>query len=167
MEPYLFHITRRPDGGRTCTCEAFNIAVDADNAEDALKGCRRLCEEKGRNLLLAGNPLPEGISDLNDLEDDDIRIVSEFDLTEQYRKEFSQPVRRNISLPEWMDRQLRRRDIDASRLFQAAAEAKLRETESGMRKITDSRDLPDACAPGVLEDYVEHAILKLLRKKED
>ncbi len=110
---------------------------------------------------------PEGISDLNDLEDDDIRIVSEFDLTEQYRKEFSQPVRRNISLPEWMDRQLRRRDIDASRLFQAAAEAKLRETESGMRKITDSRDLPDACAPGVLEDYVEHAILKLLRKKED
>lgn len=168
MERYLFKVSRREDGGWTASCDAFNVTVDADMAEDAVRTCRRLCEEEGQRILLSGELLPKSLDGLEEAMGDEFGLICEFSLTEHFKEEFSRPMRRNISMPEWMGRQLRRYGVDSSRLFQDAAAARIREISEGLdgtRKVTDWRDLEDVCAPGVLDSYLSHAFAEFLKKK--
>lgn len=169
MERYLFRMEQRDDQGWTVLCPAFDITVDADDPEDAVRACRRLVEAAGRQRLLDGLPLPDGLQGIAEMPHGGQWLMCEFSLLDDYKQENARPVRRTVSLPEWLDKMIRCRGLDASRLFQDAAIEKLKEMDlerSGVRKVTDWRELEDACYPGVLDDYLRHSINDMLDSRE-
>lgn len=173
MERYVFRIRQRDDGGWTASCSAFNIAVDADAAEDAVRALKGLVEDAGRRTLLEGSPLPAGHTELEgdfSVPSGERLLICEFAMSEAYAAGKGKPVRRSVSLPEWLDNAIRSRGIDASRLFQDAAIRKIKEMDmerSGVRKVSDWRELEDACAPGVLDGYLEHCLGEMLKAHRD
>lgn len=161
MERYVIR-TMQFEKGWTAVCPALSVTVDAATRESAIRGCIRVCEETGREILQKGLPLPA--EDFSDEENGG--LIVRFSMTEDYKKQYAKPVRRTVSLPEWLDRQLRAADVDPSALFQEAAVAKLRElsfSPYGTRKIENVNDLEDACAPGVLDAYADERIRRFLR----
>lgn len=99
-----------------CTATSVDKAVALLNGEIIKEAIR---------LIKSGKPIPESSS----IEDDGIYLTVDFDraLRESFKTETS---RRNITLPTWMDYKLRLYGIDASRLFQEAAEKAIEEHES-------------------------------------
>lgn len=156
MEKYLTFL-KESDRGWTASCPALNVTCDAPDKTGALLGCRTMCADAGRAILLDHGILPaEDSLDHIQPEPGTIPILMEFTLSEDYQAAYSGPVRRTVSLPEWLDRRLRAAGIDASRLFQDAALDCLKRMEleqRGLRKVTDWRDLEDICTHGVLDDY--------------
>ena len=156
MERYFIWIGQK-DGHWVAECPAFNVTCDAGDSANALLGCRKMCIDAGREILLKGQALPAedgfdkifGSAGMTP-------VMAEFSLEDEYKNSLSAPVRRTVSLPEWLDRKLRAVGADASRLFQDAAVDYLKRLElerRGVPKISDYRDLEDACAPGVLDEY--------------
>lgn len=158
----LYKIIAEPnEHGWEVSCPAFGITVDAsddselDGAVTALKG---LMAAAATRKLEQGDFLPaDNKLDPGDISGEgSIVLYVETDFVARFIAKTSETVRRNVSMPAWMDLRLRRNNVDASRLFQDAAAAKLAEMEStgaGLRRLGSVRELEDACAPGVLDEY--------------
>lgn len=155
MERYKIIISET-DHGLQASCPAFGIAVDAfsDQMDPAVDALCRLMEREAMDRLERGDFLPA---------DEPIETkpgMAVLYVRTDYQDTFvrkSETVRRNVSIPSWIDVRLRRNNVDASRLFQDAALAKLTELETtgkGLRKISTISDLKDACVPEVLDKYV-------------
>ena len=164
MERYEICGTRTDFGWRL-ECPAFGIGVDElDGAVDALKA---LVEREAMVRLDRGDFLPASEA----LEPGSDRVVMYVDT--DFQNQFvakSETVRRNVSVPSWIDVRLRRNNIDASRLFQDAALAKLAELEAtgrGLRRISDLSMLQDACTEEVLDEYFRRRMERVLRDGMD
>ena len=170
MERYLVYLKEYDDGHWRAECPALSVSCDAPDSANALYGCRRMIQETGRELLLAGNRLPK---EEHIVIQGTTPIMLEFDMESEYETNASAPVRRTVSLPEWLDKRLRAANIDASRLFQDAAVERLRQMDAerlGVPKIATKADLEDACLPGVLDDYFKYrlkTIMALTEKGEE
>ncbi len=167
----LYKIIAEPtEHGWEVSSPAFGITVDAaddsvlDEAVTALKGLMAVAAER---KLAQGDFLPaDGKLDPGDISDDGcIVMYVETDFTARFLAQTSETVRRNVSMPTWMDLRLRRNNVDASRLFQDAAAAKLAEMEAtgtGLRRIGSVRELEDACGQGVLDEYFRKRTERML-----
>ena len=164
MERYKLFATKTERGWRV-DCPAFDITLDAgpDELDGAVTAMKALMEKEATDRLERGDFLP-ACEDL-DADFDGSVIYVETDFMNSFVKK-SEAVRRNVSIPGWIDLRLRRNNIDASRLFQDAALAKLAELEStgrGLKKISDLGDLEDACTQGALDAYFEARLKKVIR----
>lgn len=161
MERYKI-ILSETDHGLQASCPAFGITVDAlsDQMDPAVDALCRLMEREAMDRLDRGEFLPA---------DEPIETkpgMAVLYVRTDYQDTFirkSETVRRNVSIQSWIDARLRRNNVDASRLFQDAALAKLAELEAtgkGLRKISTVQDLEDACVPKVLDKYVMDRVMK-------
>lgn len=158
MRSYRIDIART-ENGWAAECKAFDTTIDADRLEDAVDGVRRECEDAALKLLMAGKSLPA--DEPLDENWTGKALYFRTSVQEEYEAANQAPVRRNVSMPAWLDRMLRRNNVDASRLFQEAAVAKLAEierTKGGYAKISGIPELEAACAPGTLDEYFERRL---------
>ena len=158
MRSYRIDIAQT-EHGWAAECKAFSTTIDAGRLEDAVEGVRRECEDAAMRLLMEGKPLPA--DEPLDKNWTGKALYFRTSVQEDYEAGNQAPVRRNISMPAWLDKMLRRNNIDASKLFQEAAVARLSEierTRGGYTKIASAADLEAACLPGVLDEYFERRL---------
>lgn len=164
MERYKL-LAEHASHGWKLSCPAFGIVLDAgpDELDGAVAAMKSLMEREAFSILDRGDflpadePLPEAPSGPV--------IYVETDFMGTFVRK-SEAVRRNVSVPGWIDLRLRRNNIDASRLFQDAALEKLAGLEAagrGLRRISDASDLEGACASGVLDAYFEARLARVIQ----
>lgn len=145
--------------GWVISSPAFGIQVDApwDALDKATESLKQLMGEEAQKVLDAGEFLPrDNAFDGDEARNGALVLYLETDFGNRFMARTSDTVRRNISMPAWMDLRLRKHNVDASRLFQDAAAAKLAELEhagGGRREIRDMQDLEEMCPKGILDDY--------------
>lgn len=157
MELYRIEAKPAPHGWTLCS-PAFGVTVDAgeDELDRAVQALRALIADEAQKRLDRGDFLPQ--DDAVDAEslNGGMALYLETDFGNRFAARTSETVRRNISMPAWMDLRLRRNGVDASRLFQEAAAARLSDLERagcGARKVSDVQDLLELCPGDVLDDY--------------
>lgn len=165
MERYRISAERTGYGWKL-ESKAFDIVVDAgpDGLDDAIGAMKKLMAKEAAARLERGEFLPA--EDALDPNGNGLAIYVETDFEATFVKQ-SETVRRNISVPAWIDLRLRRNNIDGSRLFQDAALAKLAEMEAtgrGLKKIQSLDDLHVACAPEVLDEYFGERASRMLEQ---
>lgn len=163
MEFYRIEANRKASHGYALYSPAFGITVDAgeDELDKAVKAMRGLMAEEAEKRLAAGELLPAD-DELGDVDGPVFYMQTDFE--GQFVARTNETVRRNISMPAWMDLRLRRHNVDASRLFQDAAAAKLKELEqegAGARQIRDEQDLEDMCPREILEKWFRRRLMEL------
>lgn len=75
------------------------------------------------------------------------------DMEREYKIRNTASVRKNITLPEWMDITLRELGVDASKLFQDAAIKYIAEAEKNCR-ITNVQELKEQVPKEILDEYI-------------
>lgn len=169
----LYRIEAKPTPyGWILTSPAFGIAVDAcpKDLDNAVHALRTQIAEEAQKRLGQGDFLPADDA-LDTPDDGSVIFYMETDFGNRFIAHSSETVRRNISMPAWMDMRLRRNNIDASRLFQEAAAAKLKELEqvgTNTPNITSVQELKDRCPERVLDMYFKSRMEQILdgSKKE-
>ena len=144
----------------------FNLEVDADTLENAIRAIKDLIEKEGCLRLKNGETIPESIFDKHYYEkgtvlpnhNDNIVFV-QVDIEKKFRDSASESVRKNISMPMWMDIMLRYYNVDASRLFQEAAQSfldKQKEKEQINKKavIRSVEDLEAQVDKKIIDQYI-------------
>ena len=166
MEFYRIEANKKASHGYARNGPAFGLNVDAgeDELDKAVKAMRGLMAEEAEKRLAAGELLPKD-DELGDVDGPVFYMQTDFE--GRFIAHTNETVRRNISMPAWMDLRLRRHNVDASRLFQDAAAAKLKSLEqegAGARQITDVQDLQaleDMCPGEVLEKWFRRRLMEL------
>jgi len=69
-------------------------------------------------------PVPSNISDIP-LEDTDVLMLIEFNLLEYKRKHNSRPVKKTLSIPEWLNEEALKRGVNFSAILQKALREEL------------------------------------------
>ena len=165
MELYRIEAKLAPHGW-VLTSPAFRIVVDAgpEDLDSAVHALRTLMADEAQKRLNRGDFLP--VDDTLDTpKDGSVILYMETDFGNRFIAHTSETVRRNISMPAWMDLRLRRHNIDASRLFQEAAMTKLKELEqvnSNTPNITSVQELIDRCPERVLDEYFQSRMKQIL-----
>lgn len=175
MEIYRIEARQAPHGW-VLKSSAFGLTVDAgpDELDVAMQALKRLIDSEAQRILDAGGFLP---SDKNlaaeDFEDGMRVLYLETDFENRFVAKTSETVRRNISMPAWMDLRLRKNGVDASKLFQDAATKKLEELDQvrgGTGYIADVDELMKKCPEKVLDEYFRERLMQKLgidAKRED
>lgn len=111
--------------GYSAELKEFDIGCTADTIDKAVSTLYGEVLKKGVMIIKSGKSIPES----SEVEENSLYITVDFEraLRESFSTETS---RRNITLPTWMDYKLRLYGVDASRLFQEAAEKFIKEYES-------------------------------------
>lgn len=146
MRSYRIDLTKT-ENGWLADCKAFEIAIDAVELENAIQAVRSECECEALERLMSGQGLPD---DTEIDENNPFAVYFNCAAKEIYEARDNANVRRNISLPAWMDKMLRRANVDASKLFQDAAIAKLKELDG---------------TPNISTTLVQLTILNAVREK--
>lgn len=158
MELYRIEAKPAPHGW-TLRSPAFGIVVDAgeDELDRAVQALRALMADEAQKRLDRGDFLPQDDAvNAEVMKNGGMALYLETDFGSRFVARTSETVRRNISMPAWMDLRLRRNGVDASRLFQEAAAAHLSDLERagcGSRRVTDVQDLLELCPGDVLDNY--------------
>lgn len=129
MNIYKVDIRRTTEVMCTAESKEFEIGCTADSLDRAMSLLYGEIINNGVLLLRSGKEIPES----SKVEEGNLYITVDFDraLRESFKSETS---RRNVTLPTWMDYKLRLYGIDASRLFQDAAEKAIEKYEEFRRK---------------------------------
>ena len=153
--------------GWMLSCPAFGITVDSgpEEFDKAIQALKVMIADEARQRLFKGEFLPQDTKLDTTCDEKKIIIYMETDFSNRFIAETSETVRRNISMPAWMDLRLRKNGIDASRLFQDAAIKKLNELErtgTGICQITDVNELENICSEEVLNAYFKKRINQMV-----
>lgn len=141
----------------------FDFAIDADTIENAISAAKRQIEQEGVLMMKNGKQIPEPKVYLNFNTGDASRIYVEVDIEKKFKDSATESVRKNISMPSWMDIQLRYYGVDASKMFQEAAQAFLDSKEKKQveyRAISTVDELIANVDKEVLNEYVMKKLLK-------
>lgn len=168
MERYKI-LMEKADHGWTLSSPAFGIKIDALDGEldGAVGAMKRLMEKEAMARLEQGEFLPA--DDPLDPESGAAVLYVETAFEDGFVKS-SETVRRNVSFPAWVDARLRRNNVDASRLFQDAALARLAELEATgreLRRIGSLEDLEAICRPGLLDEYFKSRMRRMIEDVPD
>jgi len=163
MAVYKVYV-RSTDFGYTVTQPDFNFIIDAEQLEDAINAMIAKIEMESMVLMI--NKLPIPTSDLTTNTEDEPTVLISVDLTKKIKENNTEAVRKNISMPAWMDMQLRYYDVDASKLFQEAALRFLedkktpKKTNCNSKEITTVEELIEKVPKKLLDEYVMTKLLK-------
>lgn len=161
MELYRIVVNRTPHG-YLATQEEFDLAIDADTLGNAVQAMKNQIEQEGAIRLKNGEALPEEEIESQNVKGEYVVYVST-DIERKFKESASESVRKNISMPAWMDIQLRRYGVDASKLFQDAAVSYLERQESKRYKsITTMDELKDNVSEDLLRQYAKECIKEIL-----
>lgn len=130
----------------TATFSPYNIQIDADNEDDVINAVKEVIISEAVKRKDFGS---------QKLEDngEGTQVYLYLDIEREFKIRHADSVRRNISLPEWMDIQLRDLGVDASKLFQTAA---LEYIQNDMRSklISTVDDLINTVPQRILDEYM-------------
>ena len=154
MYLYVIQIDEKEDHCRAYN-EAFDITVDAPNVIKAVELIRERIINEGVLREMEGRDLPK-----QKVEFKEGTVIVEVDFNKSTRKLATASVKRTISLPEWMDIEIRNNRIDASKLFQ---EAFLEKYDTNYEcDIESVEDLKAKVDPDILKAYVKAYLQNLL-----
>lgn len=165
MELYKVVINSTPHGYLAVQPE-FDLAIDADTIENAVCAMKNQIEQNGVIKLKNGEALPEGID--SQIAKGEYVIYITTDIENKFKESARESVRKNISMPSWMDIQLRRYGVDASKLFQDAAVSYLEKQESRRyepreyKPITTLDELENNVDKELLQQYTKEYVKKIL-----
>lgn len=100
--------------------QGFNLADAIEMARDAIGLVGISIEDKGEVL-----PTSTDISDLSKENEGDIIALVDIDFAEYRRKNDNRTVRRNVTLPSWLDYEAEKSGINVSAVLQSALKEKL------------------------------------------
>lgn len=109
----------------------FNINTQGTDYAEAMKMARDAIGLMGIDLEEDRKPIPvpSDISNIKKENEDDIITLVDVDFTEYRRKYDMRTVRRNVSIPAWLDALAKESDINVSAVLQTALKKELRVTE--------------------------------------
>jgi len=106
----------------------FNINTQGENYADAMEmardaiGIMGIDMEDDKEKL----PMPSAVTDVIKENESDIVTLVDVDFTDYRRKNDMRAVRRNVSLPCWLDAEAEKAGINVSAVLQAALKNELR-----------------------------------------
>ena len=147
--------------------EDFDIAIDADTLENVINAAKNQIEQKGVLLLKNGEQIPNS----NIIQDDTLSksgvsvIYIQTDIEKKFRDSATESVRKNISMPAWMDVKLKYYGVDASKLFQDAEtdfikDKEDKENNNTYKKISNVDELIENVDRKILYEYIMMKLLK-------
>ena len=149
MYLYVVTLKKEPDHIRAYN-EAFDITVDAPDVPKAIELVKKQIINEGVIREMEDRPIPRQ-ENLNDLKDNS--VIIEVDFGANARRMATGTVKRTITVPEWMDMEIRRKKIDASGLFREAYLQKYDNTDD--TTILSVEDLETKVDPRILKGYVK------------
>lgn len=166
MQIYKLLVTKTKHG-YLAEQEDFDIAIDADTLENVINAAKNQIEQKGVLLLKNGEQIPNS----NIIQDDmspkpGISVIYiQTDIEKKFRDSATESVRKNISMPAWMDIKLRYYGVDASKLFQDAVTDFIKnkedkENNNAYKKISNVNELIENVDRKILYEYVMMKLLK-------
>jgi hypothetical protein len=164
MELYKVNVIATPHG--YCAKQPdFDLAIDADTVENAVRSMKNQIEQEGVNRMKNGKDLPRGATFDEEKDADTVYIATDIEL--KFKESATESVRKNISMPAWMDIQLRKYGVDASKLFQEAATAYIEKQENkGFQKVTKSimtlEELKSNVNESLLHEYAKEYLKNML-----
>jgi hypothetical protein len=126
----------------------YNITITADTYEHAIELMRECIIGEGTKRKDFD---PDDVSDKSDT--DCGQAFLWIDMEREYKIRNTSSVRKNITLPEWMDTTLRELGVDASKLFQDAAIKFIMESERS-ENITSVEELEKRVPKDILDQYI-------------
>lgn len=160
MEWYKVKV-EKTKGGYYAESKEFDVGVNADTEEHAVSSLKKLIVEKGLLIMREGKTIPVPCN--IDYESNAAYVYLEFDMQKAFRESLSESVRKNISLPAWMDLQLRNLGIDASKLFQEAAMKKIDECMKPAERVSTLEQFKSIADKDTLKklikDYLAEEVL--------
>ncbi|PWM40584.1 MAG: HicB family protein [Clostridiales bacterium] len=119
------------EGGYVVYIPDFNINTEGKTVTDALEMAKDAIgiigiELEDRNEVL---PAPADIKSVTKENEDDIVSLVAVDFTEYRRKNDMRSVRRNVTLPSWLDFEAERSGINVSAVLQKALKQELHITD--------------------------------------
>jgi hypothetical protein len=96
--------------------------------ENAVRAMKNQIEQEGVIRMKNGEDIPK--SSTLDENGETANVYIATDIALKFKESATESVRKNISMPAWMDIQLRKYGADASKLFQDAAVAYINEQEN-------------------------------------
>lgn len=124
---YIYEVKlRQEDGFFTAESEAFQISCSADDPTDAVNSLNGELAKEIILLMRKGKPVPPSC----EISLGGGGIYMQVDADRLFRESFkSTMVRRQVSLPAWMDYKLRLYGTDVSKLLQKAAQKEIKKYE--------------------------------------
>ena len=107
------------DGGFLVYCPDFAITTEGNDSADALYMARDAISLMGMDLIEDHKPVPVP-SDLKEIKTESANITLLVDVDfEKYRREFSsKSVRKNCTLPEWLNEAATEKGLNFSQILQ-------------------------------------------------
>lgn len=164
MELYKVFISKTGHGFLARNKE-FDVAIDADTIEHALSAIKKKVEAVGIQIMQKGCFCPNPC-EITELPEDDTVFYIQTEIEKKFKDSASDSIRRNISMPAWMDLQLRQNDIDASKLFQEAAAKKLKEKDYH-EKITTIDELKECISESLLLEIKKESIKVAIQANDE
>ena len=123
--PVIF--TPCEEGGYMATVPEFPLNTQGENMAEAIAMARDAIGLMGITMQDDGQPLPES-SELDAVECTQGEIASLVDVDfDAYRRAHdNRTVRRNVTLPAWLDEKARQSDLNVSAVLQAALKHELK-----------------------------------------
>lgn len=108
----------------------FNINTQGTDYADAMEMARDAIGIMGIDMEDEKEPIPRP-SDVSEVakQDEDVVTLVDVDFAEYRRKNDMRTVRRNVSLPSWLNAEADRAGVNVSAILQAALKEELRITE--------------------------------------
>lgn len=151
MQIGIQFVSNNNESHYTAYFSPYDIIIDADTELNAIYGIKECITEE------AVKRQDFDITLLKDTTENTSPAYIEIDIESEFKKRHSTTIRKNISLPEWLDMRLRKLDADPSKLFQIAAKEFI---DKETNKITNLDDLTKYVSKDILDAYV----LSRLRK---
>lgn len=153
---YIVHFIKNDNHGVVAKNKAFDIRITAPDIPKALIIMENKIMTEGVLRIREGGqiPAPEEIpSQFGSF------AIIDVDFNQMLKKEAKLTVRRTITLPEWMDLEIKNRDINASKLFYDAFME--RYADDGQRPIESLGELKRRVDPKILEDFAKEYVTRL------
>ena len=129
----------------------FDVDVSVKDLKSGLPVIKGMIERAGMRMKREGKELPEEFDGISGKLFGNVCIAVDFDSL--MREKVTTTVRRTITLPEWVDLEVREKKIDASKLFREAFIEKYGETPEDV-KILTVEELESRVDKKILKEYV-------------
>ncbi len=157
MKRYIAVNIKHCEGYVSARCDEYDLFLDAADITDAVDGLKQMLDEIGVKMVKNRQEIKYEPDTENDM-----IIFIETDFEKEYKCRYSNVVRRNVSLPAWLDEDIRNYRLDASKIFQAAVEKELEDR----KRIKNTEELRKNIDSKILEDFLREEMEKRFKGEQ-